>query len=77
MELPPNNARHRQLLRIFKWLTVAFRPVKVSEVENWLTITPGSSVPSDRPVVTGSQLGPLLEILPDSTIQFVHFSAKE
>ena len=77
MELEPNNARHRQLLRIFKWLTVVFRPVKVSEVENWLTIIPGSSVQLERPVVTGSQCGPLLEILPNSTIQFVHFSVKE
>ena len=75
MELQPNDLRHRQLLRIFKWLTVVARPVKVSEVESWLMITPGSSVQSERSVI--SHCGSLLEILPDSTIQFVHFSVKE
>lgn len=75
IECSPKDARQRQILRILKLLVCAPRVVKVSEVESWLVIDPGSRKMLERPSIR--DCGQLLEIMPDSTIQFVHFSVKE
>ena len=49
--------------------------MRVSEVESWLVINPESDKRNGRPVI--QECGPLIEILPNSIIQLVHFSAKE
>ena len=73
--LSSQDKQQQQILRIVKLLACAYRPVRVSEVEGWLVINPESDKRNGRPVI--QECGPLIEILPNSIIQLVHFSAKE
>ncbi|RPB22692.1 hypothetical protein L211DRAFT_319065 [Terfezia boudieri ATCC MYA-4762] len=70
-----NSKQHQETLIILKWLACAFRPITLSEVKSWLAIDVQSSRHVSRPSIVEGGL--ITEILPDSTIQFVHFSAKE
>ena len=47
------------------------------EVESWLVVDPDSNRRKERPQIKDLDSSLLIEVLPDTKVQFVHFSIKE
>ena len=68
--------------RAFQWITVAHRPLKVSELRTALAVQLGRSISEWNYIANFQQslvqiCGALVEVHQDSTVHFIHLSAKE
>jgi hypothetical protein len=68
-------------LRVLGWLACSFRPLKIYEIQDGVTLHPANTILSDetKPDKTIVDLcKPLIEEdLQGNTVDFVHYSAKE
>jgi hypothetical protein len=68
-------------VKMLQWMTCSTREMTLRELEVAVGIQPGNLTVDKRhrpfPVRLKSVCGPLVEIIGEDTIVFVHFSAKE
>jgi hypothetical protein len=67
-------------LRILEWLACSFRPLKIYEIQDGITFNLDNTVLSDVTKLNSDFVDlckPLIETGPGSTVDFVHYSAKE
>lgn len=70
-----------QQLIILRWITHATRPLRLIELANVLNIPNGESTVQSSQAKAKAEIrrtcGPLLEVLPDETVQVIHYSLTE
>ncbi|KAK6365442.1 hypothetical protein LTS17_011161 [Exophiala oligosperma] len=70
-----------QQLTILRWVTHATRPLRLIELANVLNIPKGESAVQSSQAEAKAEVrrscGPLLEVLPDETVQVIHYSLTE
>lgn len=70
-----------QQLSILRWVTHATRPLRLIELANILNIPKGESAVQASQAKAKAEVrlacGPLLEVLPDETVQVIHYSLTE
>ncbi|KAF8424842.1 hypothetical protein EV426DRAFT_701102 [Tirmania nivea] len=76
IQCSPKDNEQQQILRIIKWLACSCRPVTLPEVESWLVVDPDGNR-RERPQLKELYSSLLIEILPDTRVQFIHFSVKQ
>ena len=70
-------------LRTLSWICVAFRPVRVQELADGITLRPGQTSLTKKTRINDVQkhildiCAPLVQRYPDGTVDLVHFTAKE
>lgn len=75
-----SNFERRQALQVLSWICCSLRPLRVYEVQDGIAFRPGHAKPDLESRICRSIFelcGPLIEELPDGTVDTVHFSAKE
>ena len=75
-----STSERRQAMEILNWVCCALRPLRVREVEDAIAFRPDCAKPTLSNRISRSIFeicGPLIEELPDGTVDTVHFSAKE
>ena len=69
-----------QALEVLNWICCAMRPLRAREIEDGIAFRLDCAKPSMQNRICRSIFdicGPLIEELPDGTVDTVHFSAKE
>lgn len=70
-----------QQVTILRWVTHAVRPLRLIELADMLNIPGGESAMRESQAIAKATVeracGPLLEVLPDETIQVIHYSLTE
>ncbi|KAL8792043.1 MAG: hypothetical protein Q9195_005384 [Heterodermia aff. obscurata] len=75
-----STSERRQALEILNWVCCAMRPLRVREIEDGIAFQHDCAKPSMENRICRNIFdlcGPLIEELPDGSVDTVHFSAKE
>ncbi|MCJ1426374.1 hypothetical protein MMC29_004277 [Sticta canariensis] len=75
-----STSQRDQTLRLLHWISCAYRPLKLYELEDGVAFHCDQCIPGPRDRIQRSIVslcGPLVEELPGGIIETVHFSAKE
>ena len=73
-------SERRQALEVLNWVCCAMRPLRAREIEDGIAFRLDCAKPNLQNRICRSIFdicGPLIEELPDGTVDAVHFSAKE
>jgi len=71
--------RRDQAIRIMEWIASSYRPVKVYEVQDGVSLRPGQTTLDEKTKVASSVIDvcrPLIQVGRDGAIKFVHFSVR-
>jgi hypothetical protein len=69
-----------QATRILEWIASSYRPLRIYELQDGVSLRPGQTMLNEKTKVASSVIDvcrPLIQVGRDGIINFVHFSVRE
>jgi len=80
MKAESNGGRRDQAFRVLEWIATSYRPLRIHEVQDGVSLRSGQTMLDERTKVSSAVIDicrPLIQVGRDGVIRFIHFSVKE
>jgi hypothetical protein len=73
-------SRRDQATRVLEWIATSYRPLRIYELQDGVSLRPGQMILDETTKVASSVIDvcrPLIQVGRDGLVNFVHFSVRE